>query len=261
MLSDNMVDVTLLQHNHFELTLKCLDHLKEFTNHPYRLIFVDNASSPSDFKQARRKIMNEFPEDSMILRNPTNLFYAGGTNVGLKHSFMNYAVTLSNDVFVTENWLTKLVSIMEKNPKIGLLSPLTDNISRTCTNAAWVMERWKILDGKNNFFRINYLPERFLECQGNVPMFCAMIRKEVLQDVGHLFEEFFILGNDDDYNDRVRTAGWKTCSALNVFVEHIHGATKHELFSKPERSKIRIRHKALLAKRKIYRQVTGDYKA
>jgi GT2 family glycosyltransferase len=256
-----MVDVTLLQHNHFELTVKCLDHLKEHTNHPYRLTFVDNASSPSDFKQVRRKILNEFPEDSKILRTSKNLFYAGGTNVGLRESGMKYVVALSNDVFVTENWLTKLVSIMDNNPKIGLLSPLTDNISRTCVNAQWVCEKWNILGSNRSFMKINSLKERFLDCQNNVPMFCAMIRQEVLQDVGYLHEEFFILGNDDDYNDRVRIAGWRTCSALNVFVEHIHGATKHELFPKPERSEIRKRHRALLTKRKAYRALTGDYKS
>ena len=108
---------------------------------------------------------------------------------------------------------------------------------------------------------INKLPAKILACNGNIPLFCGMFRREMLEDVGYLYEEFFILANDDDYNDRVRLAGWKTAAALNVFVNHIHGATKKEIFPQPERSEIKKRHRALLTERRAYRERTGDYRA
>jgi GT2 family glycosyltransferase len=227
------------------------------------LIFIDNGSERANYSAVANHIKVHWKE-AVIIRNPRNLFYAGGTNVGLRAAVdlptkPDLVVALSNDVFVSSGWLNKMVNLMARNTTIGVLSPLTDNISRTCVNAEWVIKRWKILRSPLDLNAINKLPAKYLQCNGNVPLFCGMIRREVLEDVGYLHEEFFILGNDDDYNDRVRMAGWITAAALNVFVNHIHGATKHEIF--PDRSEIRKRHRALLTERKAYRKRTGDYRA
>ena len=259
------VVVTVLACDRSEMTIKCLDHLRGNTFYPYTLIFVDNGSDWRHYKTVKKYIEDHWKE-AVIIRNARNLFYAGGTNVGLRAAVdlpekPDLVVALSNDVFVSSGWLKKMVDLMTRNPKIGVLSPLTDNISRTCANAEWVIKRWKILRNGESPHMINKLPARILSCNGNVPLFCGMIRREVLDDVGYLFEDFFILGNDDDYNDRVRTAGWRTAAALNVFVNHIHGATKHEIFPQPERSKIKERHRALLTERRAYRKRTGDYRA
>lgn len=257
------VSVTVLACDRSEMTIKCLDHLRRNTFYPYTLIFIDNGSDWTHFKTVKNHISSRWKE-AVIIRNPRNLFYAGGTNVGLRAAIElqehhDLVVALSNDVFVSSGWLDKMVNLMARNPSIGVLSPLTDNISRTCVNAEWVVKRWKILRNGEPLETINKLPAKYLQCNGNVPLFCGMIRREVLEDVGYLHEEFFILGNDDDYNDRVRTAGWRTAAALNVFVNHVHGATKHEIF--PDRSEIRKRHRALLTERKAYRKRTGDYRA
>ena len=257
------VSVTVLACDRSEMTIKCLDHLWRNTFYPYTLIFIDNGSDWTHFKTVKNHISSHWKE-AVIIRNPRNLFYAGGTNVGLRAAMElptkpDLVVALSNDVFVSSGWLKKMVEAMARNSRIGVLSPLTDNISRTCVNAEWVVKRWKILPKNSDLEAINKLPAKILLCHGNVPLFCGMIRREVLEDVGYLHEEFFILGNDDDYNDRVRMAEWMTAAALNVFVNHIHGATKHEIF--PDRSEIRKRHRALLTERKAYRKRTGDYRA
>jgi len=259
------VNVTVLAFDHPEMTIKCLDHLRTNTYFPYVLTFIDNGSERANYSAVANHIKVHWKE-AIIIRNSANLFYAAGTNVGLRAAMdlplkPDLVVTLSNDVFVSSGWLKKMVESMARNPKIGVLSPLTDNISRTCVNAEWVIKRWKILRNGEPMDAINKLPARVLSCNGNVPLFCGMIRREVLEDVGFLHERFFILGNDDDYNDRVRTAGWRTAAALNVFVNHIHGATKHEVFPQPARSRIRQQHRKFLEQRKAYRKRTGDYRA
>ena len=257
--------VTVLACDRPEMTIKCLDHLRTNTHFPYTLIFVDNGSDRANYSAVANHIKVHWRE-AIIVRNPANLFYAAGTNIALRAAMdlplkPDLVVALSNDVFVSAGWLKKMVELMARNPKIGVLSPLTDNISRTCVNAEWVIKRWKILRNGEPFEAINKLPAKVLKCDGNIPLFCGMIRREVLADVGYLHERFFILGNDDDYNDRVRTAGWHTAAALNVFVNHIHGATKHEIFPKPARARIRQQHRKFLEQRRAYRKRTGDYRA
>lgn len=255
------IDITLLAHNHSDLTLRCLNRLRENTYHPYRLIFVDNDSRPIEYNQVFVEINRNFP-NHIIKRLSENKFYAAGVNEGLKLSmkagYSKYIVTLSNDVFVTENWLTKMISIMENNQAIGVLSPLTDNISRCCANAAKMTKSLGLLKPGEALRMVNYGKERFYFTPGNVPLFCGMIRRRVIEKIGYLDERFFILGNDDDYADRTRLAGFKTCIALNVFVNHIHGATKHEVFPQPGRARIKARHKELLRRKKESRRRTGS---
>jgi GT2 family glycosyltransferase len=89
-------------------------------------------------------------------------------------------------------------------------------------------------------------------------MFCAIIRREVIEKIGLLDERFFILGNDDDYCDRVRLSGSMTGVALNCFVYHRHGVTKNAIFSvsSPERAAIKRNHQALLREKRHDRATT-----
>jgi len=259
------VSVTVLACDRSEMTLKCLDHLLRNTFHPYTLIFVDNGSKQSHLDIVLNYISNHWKE-ALIIQNGENKFYAEGTNIGLRAAVdlpekPDLVVALSNDVFVSVEWLKKMVQLMERNPKIGILSPLTDNISRTCVQADWVIRQWKILRHGEPLEAINILPSRILRCNVNIPIFCGKFRRKMLEDVGYLYEKFFILANDDDYNERVRRAGWVTAAALNCYGNHIHGATKKEIFPQPGRSEIKKRHRALLTERRAYREKTGDYRA
>ncbi|GAG89373.1 unnamed protein product [marine sediment metagenome] len=145
-----------------------------------------------------------------------------------------------------------MVYLMDRYPIYGVLSPLTGNISGGANYKRWY--KAPCTPG-----HINSRPPGVQYWNGNIALFCGMIRAEIIKDVGLLHEEFFICGNDDDYNDRVRLSGRRVGVALNVYVEHLHSATKNKVF--PERAAIKERHKKLLKLRRQHRAQTGDYKA
>jgi GT2 family glycosyltransferase len=61
---------------------------------------------------------------------------------------------------------------------------------------------------------------------GLLAFFCAIIRREALDDVGPLSEEYGLgYGEDDDYCIRMRQAGWKLGIANDAWVDHDHHAT------------------------------------
>ena len=190
------VDITLLSWNFPEMTLECLKALKLKTHIPYRLIWVDNGSAKENFEVVKKQV--ETFEDYTIFRFDKNQYYAKGVNKGIGLSNSKYVVTLSNDVFVTKRWLTKLISIMEKDPKIGLLTPLTDNIGSNCPRASIAVAKYSLLKPGESFDLINKLPSRFDYCVGNVSMFCAILRKKMIDEIGILDERFTCYGNDDD---------------------------------------------------------------
>ena len=226
------------------MTVSCIGNLKKFTQIPFKLIWVDNGS-PFDYYKSVKYIIQKNFQDHFFFRFDKNEFYAKGTNQGMELAKGKYVVNLSNDVFVTQGWAGKLLFYMEKDPRLGLISPLTDKIG---CNSAKAQTHYGINWDPD---KINDSSPRFHFSRGNVSMFCSMVRKRMVRKIGNLHEEFFILGNDDDYNDRIRLSGWKTGVALNCFVHHFHGATKNKIYpvGSAQRTKLKNQHRLLLQKR------------
>lgn len=249
-------DIIFLTHNNSDMSLKCLDMLKKNTHHPFRLIWIDNGSELAHYDRVRQKV-EEF--NHIIHKFEDNRFYARAVNQGIILSNAKYIVTLSNDVLVSDGWLKKLLTIMEKDSKIGLLSPLTNKIGSPICLANYAVRKWRLPINGNYYKEINELPERFGNTASSISMFCAVIRSAVMEKVGLLDERFFILGNDDDYCDRTRLAGFKTGVCLNCYVFHEHGATKDVIFPIEGSTRLAIKrdHQALLREKRVLREKTG----
>ncbi len=254
-----MVDIVLLSWNFPDMTLKCLKTLRKETRMPYRLIWIDNGSEKASFEKVKKYV--ETFKDHIIFRFDSNRFYAEGTNKGIKLSTSKYVVTLSNDVFVTTRWLGKIIKILEDRPEIGLISPLTDNIGSNWPRASRTVAELDLLKPDEPYEKINDLPSRFTYCENessNISMFCAVLRKAMIDEIGLLDERFPCYGNDFDYNERIKMTAWKTAVALNCFVRHLHKATKNVVFSNlEERAAMRRRHKLLLAQKREERARVG----
>ena len=250
------VDIVFLTYNMSEMSLKCLDALKKNTHHPFRLVWIDNGSEVAHYRKIREKVEGF---NHISHRFDVNRFYARAINQGIIMSNARYIVTLSNDVLVTDGWLRKLLLIMERNPKVGLISPLTDKIGSPVCQADFAVQKWRLLINGNSYTQINKLPEKHGNTHSSISMFCSMVRTEAIEKIGLLDERFFILGNDDDYCDRVRLAGFKTAVSLNCFVYHEHSVTKDSIF-KPgsiERMAIKRDHQSLLKEKRMERKMTG----
>jgi len=250
------VDIVFLTHNHSDMSLECLDALKKNTHHPFRLVWIDNGSEMAHYQKIREKV-----EDFNHISHKfgVNRFYARAVNQGFVMSNARYVVTLSNDVFLTDGWLRKLLSIMGNNPKLGIISPLTDKIGSPVCRADFAAQKWQLPVNGNYCEGINRLPERYGRTPSSISMFCSLLKTEVIKKIGLLDERFFILGNDDDYCDRIRLAGFETAVCLNCFVYHKHGVTKDAIFKpkSPERMAIKRDHQALLVEKRLERHLTG----
>jgi GT2 family glycosyltransferase len=254
-----MVDIVLLSWNFPDMTLKCLKTLRKETHIPYTLIWIDNGSERENFEKVK-KYVKTF-KDHIMFRFDSNRYYAESTNKGIKLSTSKYVVTLSNDVFVTKGWLGKIIKILEDRPEIGLISPLTDNIGSNWPRASMTVPKLDLLRPDEPYEKINDLPSRFTYCEdeySNVSMFCAVLRKAMIDEIGLLDERFPCYGNDFDYNERIKQTAWKTAVALNCFVFHLHKATKNVVFSDlEERAKIRRDHALLLSQKREERARQG----
>jgi len=200
-------DIIIPVHNCLEHTRRCLWSIEAHTVAPYRLIIVDNHSTDgtADYLWGL-----EHDLGLRIITNAVNEGFARAVNQGIQAGDSPYVVLLNNDVEVPQGWLGILIEAMEADPRIGAMGVL----STAKTQATW--------EGRFEKAGVRLGVAYHL---GQLPYSCAILRREAIDDVGLLDEEFFLYGEDDDYNLRLRRAGWSLAIHTDVIVKHEHGAT------------------------------------
>lgn len=137
------VYITLVNWNGWHDTLECLESLLLLDYPDFRILVCDNGSTDDSLQQIkawaehRAVSFNEYrrieaesggnlTSDSVLtlIRNEENLGFAGGSNVGLRHSLargnLGYCWLLNNDTIVEPDALTHLVARMEQEPCVGI---------------------------------------------------------------------------------------------------------------------------------------------
>jgi len=196
---------------------------------------VDNGSNLSEGE------VKHLINDCVILRNPCNLGFAGGCNVGLRYSDAPYVVLLNNDTQVTRGWLSRLVEVMEEDRRIGVCQPKLLSL-RYPGHFDYAGGMGGLIDLLGYPFAIGRLfkklePDRG-QYDGRYDIFWAsgtacMIRRSVLDEVGLLDEEFFAHMEEIDLNWRMQLAGYRVVSTSESVVYHQSGWTlAHESFRK-----------------------------
>ncbi|KKP80502.1 MAG: Glycosyltransferase, partial [Candidatus Moranbacteria bacterium GW2011_GWF1_35_5] len=123
---------------------------------------------------------------------------------------------------------------------IGLVGPITSPCA-SCQSIEYLKEH------NPNFFDLpeyNSNPEEYsgvirkkyenesCELEIQLAFFSTLIKKEVIEDIGYLSEEFGVgFGDDDDYSIRAKIKGWKLYLAKDVFIFHNHRTTFKSIYS------------------------------
>ena len=243
-----LVSVVVLTYNNLELTRACLESLEHCTpaGH-FETIVVDNASQDGTPDFLRHWAADR--SDRVLILNDTNRGFAAGNNQGMAAARGDYLVLLNNDTEVTPGWMHTLVNHLRRDPGLGLVGPVTDNIG----NEAKIALRYKNaaeMQQEARAYTLAHMGE--LLPMRTLAFFCVMMTREVYATVGPL-DEAYGLGffEDDDYCRRVEQAGLKLGCAEDVFVHHHLSAS----FGKHGKA----RGELLQRNRKLYEQKWGPW--
>ncbi|HCK99404.1 MAG TPA: hypothetical protein DHW42_04780 [Candidatus Marinimicrobia bacterium] len=220
--TNKFVSIILLTYNALEYTKKCIKSIREQTQYPYEIIFVDNGSTDGTKRYLRNLIQKH--TNFKLIANKTNKGFAVGNNQGVRQAKGEYVMILNNDVLVSDGWLESMVNSLERDEKIGMVGPLTNYIS-----------------GRQRVAKIPYNDENgFLEFAGQVREanknkltprrriagFAVLMRKSLYEEVSGL-DESYGTGNyeDDDLCLKVQEKGHAIMVDESTFIHHYGSRT------------------------------------
>lgn len=202
----------------------------------FEVIVVDNDSRDGTAEM----VAKEFPQVKLI-RNENNGF-AKGNNRGIRESSGRYILLLNPDTAVQENTLQKCVEKMDSDPMIGILGCKLIKEDGTLDLAA----RRNIPNPWNSLARFSGLAKLFPKSKmfadynigsksadeeqevGSVVGAFQMIRREVMDKIGMLDEDYFLYGEDLDWCYRCHVAGYKVLYYPEVFTYHYKGQSSNK---------------------------------
>lgn len=218
--------VIVVTYNNLELTKACLYSLETLSDYPaLEIIVVDNASSDGSPEYLR-----DWAEKALgrkLILNEDNKGFAAANNQGLAAATGEYRVLLNNDTYVTPGWIRTMMNHLRRDPSIGLLGPVTNNIGNEARIEIACEGMDEMLKASAHFTR-GHIGQTFP--LRTAAFFCVMLPRSVYERVGPLDEAFgrgFF--EDDDYCRRIEQLGLRIVCAEDVFVYHHLSASFNKL--------------------------------
>jgi len=223
-----------------DLLGKCLISIsrsKDNSNH--EIIVIDNDSQDGSVELLKR----DFPEVELI-ENRVNRGFSFACNQGIKKSSGRYILLLNPDTVFPETGFRKLIDFINSLPKAGICGPrMVDargNLLYSCRSfPSFLTSISSSQSFLERFFPQNPLSRQYLLKDLNhsqiqevdwVSGSCLLARKEMLDQIGFLDEDFFIYAEDVDLCYRARKAGWKVFYFPRVtFVHQVGQSTSQDM--------------------------------
>ena len=217
-----LTSIVILTFNQLKFTKECVESIRKHTPEPHEILFVDNGSSDGSVKWLRKLVDKN--SNYQLIENKENLGFSKGCNQGIEASSGEYIVLLNNDVVVTENWLGGMLECLNHVPDIGIVGPITNNISGPQKVPSVNYSAIHKLDEYSRAFRTQNRHRRIPNRR--IVGFCMLFRRQLAEEIG-LLDESFGSGNfeDDDLCLRAVLAGYRNMIAGDVFIHHYGSQT------------------------------------
>jgi len=215
-----MVSVIVLNYNGELFIGDCLSALAMQTFTDFELIVVDNASRDASLSGIHEWLQNNaIRSPASVVALGENLGFSGGNIEGLKRASGEFIALLNNDTEVYDNWLEELFEVMREDPKIGICASKLVSYGEGTVDSAGdgytrLLKAFKRGEGES--------PEKFDKKE---PVFgacagAALYRRSMLDEIGFLDDDFFLIHEDTDLNFRAKLAGWKCMFVPTAVVRH-----------------------------------------
>jgi N-acetylglucosaminyl-diphospho-decaprenol L-rhamnosyltransferase len=198
----------------------------------HETVVVDHGSTAGTLELVRER----FPEVRVVEQE--NLGFGGGNNRGIRETTAPLVCLLNSDAWFLGDGLERLAGYAEEHPEAAVVGPRLRNQDGSLQRSVrgfptlWGLATEylflrKLAPGSallNPLYAGGFDHETAREADYLYGA-CLLVRREAVEQVGGLDEEFFMFSEEVDWMYRFRAAGWKVLFAPVADVVHVGGAS------------------------------------
>jgi N-acetylglucosaminyl-diphospho-decaprenol L-rhamnosyltransferase len=238
-----LVSIAIVTYQSVSFIDRCIAPLYASNGDQIEIVLVDNASTDGTVDHIR----THYPKVKTFA-SPENLGFSKGTNLALKLCTGRYLLMLNPDAFTSVDTVYSLAAYLVSHADVAGVGPQLLNLdgSHQVGDAGW---RYSLFNVFAQYFFLHRLWSAIPTVHLSHPRLlhrhavevdwicgaCLMTRREVIEEVGGLDERIFMYGEDLEWGERVRDAGYRVVYLPQIKVLHwgagTQGSEGHKIFN------------------------------
>lgn len=231
-----MLPIILVNYNSSDETILCIKSILNSSNRDFVIIIVDNNSSNLEYKKLiefNDNLPNLDKDKLVIIKSNVNNGFAYGNNLGISFCFRklsdwDFIWILNNDTVIHEDSINQILEYSKTiDSKCGIWGHLLLYLDNPSIIQA-AGGRYNKYLGKG--YNINahcpnltqYAHPRKLDYIIGASM---IVRKQFIEDVGMMNEEYFLFFEELDWIQRGKKKGWTIDYNPSINILHAHGGS------------------------------------
>ena len=228
------VSVLIVNWNTREILRNCLKSIYEQTRDlTFEVIVIDNASEDGSPQMVKEQF-----KEAILVENSTNRGFAAANNQGMTMAKGRYVLLLNSDTVVLDNAIAKTMVFADARPEGAVIGCRILNPDKTLQEGCFMFPSllnlllsatymYKLFPRSKFFGRENMTWwNRDDEREVDVVTGCFMlVRREAIEQVGVMDEQYFMYGEETDWCYRFKKAGWKCLFSPSGSIIHIGRAS------------------------------------
>jgi len=236
-LNAKMISIIIVNWNTVNLTTQCIESIrKHCLGFDYEVILVDNASTDGS-----GEFFSTIPQIRFI-QNQHNIGFAKANNIGMKNARGDVLLLLNSDTIILDDSIQRSYHYLLSHSEVAMVGCRLLNedrtLQRSCSNYPCLLT--PIL-GRHLFVRFMrkafpdlsfkfasaYLDidHEFVLSPDWIMGAFMMVRREAIDQVGVLDEDYFMYAEDMDWCYRFKKSGWKIQYIPEPAIVHLGGGS------------------------------------
>jgi N-acetylglucosaminyl-diphospho-decaprenol L-rhamnosyltransferase len=220
------VSVVVVTLNALPYLERCLESVRG-----YETVVVDHGSTDGTLELVR----DRFPEVRLVEQENRGL--AAGWNRGMREASGRWFLILNADAWVVGDAVEQLVEFADAHPRAAVVGPRLVNPDGTLQRSVrGFPTAWRLVTeyfflrklaprtrALNAFYAARFDHATVREAEFLMGA-CMLVRRDAVDAVGPLDEDFFLFSEETDWHFRFRAAGWQVLFFPGAEVVHVGGA-------------------------------------
>jgi GT2 family glycosyltransferase len=226
------LSIVIISYNARKLLRDCINSVKENVRDlDYEIIVVDNASGDGSAEM----VESEYKKIRLI-RNAENAGFSKANNQAIKIASGKYIALLNSDTLIKKTVMETLVNFMEMHAGVAAAGPTILNFDGTLQSIG--MGFPNVIDTVLHIMRIDRIlhwirSTKFRYKKPFAPFkvdcvsgCCILLRKQVIEKIGDLSEDFEFYFEETEWCYRAEKRGYETWCVPSVEIYHLGSGSK-----------------------------------